>query len=599
MKNIIKAINQCVTLYSQRQYQEVVNKLPPLLNHIPFNGQLIYILAMSERFVGNIEQSKYYFNMLLENESNNCAYLCGYANFLITLHEVDKAQYLFEKSLSINRHYFDANYNLARLFTLQQNFVQAYKYYQASVLIEPHNQSAYLGLIDCESKVENQEQAIKTCLSFIQNNTENKQIKHKLALLYKNSENITQCIATYQELLHSFPDDYSINKSYLLSCAYLGFLDTLEEDLEKILMINPNDYEIHECYFNLLWNQKRAGYFTSYKKYYDVITNVDVLYSFCKKLIKEDLLLESLKVIERAFILNIKLENAYLIKGHVLRELGDFEQALLLLQKGEALFPEHIDLSYELVVTYLCLKQYEKALQLSKKMTEISPKHQGCWALYATTLRYSGYEKEYNKLYDYQKFVKVYSVPHPERYNNVVKYNSELFDELEKHQKNKQYPIEQSVRNGRQTPSHLFSNTSVFIQEFKLALGKVVDKYIGQLKKTEGHPLLMHTDNNYFFSGAWSIHMQNKGYHKNHYHHKGWISGPYYVVVPDAVNSKGEGWLKLGQAELSRWLTQEADYYIKPCVGEVILFPSYMWHGTVPLTKKESRVTIGFDVTPQ
>ncbi|NQY86614.1 MAG: tetratricopeptide repeat protein [Colwellia sp.] len=603
MQKIVKAINQCVSLYSKQQYQDVADKLPPLLTKIPFNGQLIYLLAMSERFIGNNEKSEHYFKILIKKDPNNCAYLCGYANLFIAMNSHNKAQQLFEKSLVIDKSHFDTNYNLARLFTLKKNFVEANKYYQASVLINPHSQSAHLGIIDCQSQLMMKEEAIGACLTFIQNNEQNKQIKHKLALLYKEQGEVTLSIDIYKELLSAFPNDYSVNRSYALSCASLGIFDGLAERLGELLMKNPNDFELHECYFYLLWNQEKQGYFTYYERLYKKITNVDILYAFCKKLIKEDSLIQALDVIEYAFLLNIKVENAYLIKGHVLRELGDFGPSLAILLEGNQRFSEHTDLTYELAITYLCLEEYENALKLSKKMTEISPWHQGCWALYASTLRYNGHEGEYHKLYNYNDFVKIYSVPPPARYDSVAAYHLDLLDELERQHKNKRHPIEQSVRNGSQTPNHLFSNASPLIKEFELSLTSIIDQHIKELSKLENkvveHPLLAHLNSHYFFSGAWSINMNNKGYHKNHYHHKGWISGPYYVVVPDAVNSQGEGWLKVGQAELSRWLEQEADYYIKPSVGDVILFPSYMWHGTVPLTKNQQRVTVAFDVTPQ
>ena len=599
MQKIVKAINQCVSLYSKQQYQDVVNKLPPLLNKIPYNGQLIYLIAMSERFIGNNEKSEHYFKILIKKEPKNCAYLCGYANLFIATNNYSKAKQLFEQSLVVDKHHFDSNYNLARLFSLQQEYAQAFKFYQASALIESRNQSAHLGIVDCQSKLMEKEEAIKTCLMFIQENENNKQIKHKLALLYKDHGETTLCINTYKELLSAFPDDYSINRSYTLTCASMGIFDGLAERLAQLLLKNPNDFELHECYFYLHWNHEKPGYFTYYERLYKSITNVDVLYSYCKKLIKEDLLIEALKVIEQAFLLKVKLENAYLIKGHALRELGEFEKSLSVLLEGQQLFSEHTDLTYELVITFLCLEQYENALKYSKEMTEKTPWHQGCWALYASTLRYNGNEDEYHKLYNYDEFVKIYSVPPPERYDNVAAYNVELLNELEKYHKNKRHPIEQSVRNGSQTPNHLFSDASPFIREFEHSLTTIIDQHIKELNKVEGHPLLAHTNSDYFFSGAWSINMNKEGYHKNHYHHKGWISGPYYVVVPEAVNSQGEGWLKVGQAELSRWLKQEADYYVKPSAGDVILFPSYMWHGTVPLTKNQQRVTVAFDVTPK
>ena len=42
-----------------------------------------------------------------------------------------------------------------------------------------------------------------------------------------------------------------------------------------------------------------------------------------------------------------------------------------------------------------------------------------------------------------------------------------------------------------------------------------------------------------------------------------------------------------------------AEHYVRPEPGLLALFPSYMWHGTVPFGGEEPRLTIAFDIVPQ
>ena len=37
---------------------------------------------------------------------------------------------------------------------------------------------------------------------------------------------------------------------------------------------------------------------------------------------------------------------------------------------------------------------------------------------------------------------------------------------------------------------------------------------------------------------------------------------------------------------------------IQPKPGRLVLFPSYMWHGTIPFQQNAVRTTIAFDVVP-
>jgi Putative 2OG-Fe(II) oxygenase len=37
---------------------------------------------------------------------------------------------------------------------------------------------------------------------------------------------------------------------------------------------------------------------------------------------------------------------------------------------------------------------------------------------------------------------------------------------------------------------------------------------------------------------------------------------------------------------------------VQPVLGRLVLFPSYMWHSTVPFRGPTPRTTIAFDVVP-
>jgi hypothetical protein len=69
--------------------------------------------------------------------------------------------------------------------------------------------------------------------------------------------------------------------------------------------------------------------------------------------------------------------------------------------------------------------------------------------------------------------------------------------------------------------------------------------------------------------------------------------------VPEESHSSRDraGWIKFGEPRYPvPGLTPER--FIEPCPGRLVLFPSYMWHGTVPITGGEPRLTIAFDVVP-
>jgi len=125
-----------------------------------------------------------------------------------------------------------------------------------------------------------------------------------------------------------------------------------------------------------------------------------------------------------------------------------------------------------------------------------------------------------------------------------------------------------------------------------------VNRYIATLETDERHPFLSRKTNGFRFSGSWSSRLRDRGFHINHLHPGGWISSCYYVDLPDAVKDRDrkQGWIKFGEPSFDVRLSIRRA--IQPAVGRLVLFPSYMWHGTVPFNDNHPRTTIAFDVVP-
>ena len=81
---------------------------------------------------------------------------------------------------------------------------------------------------------------------------------------------------------------------------------------------------------------------------------------------------------------------------------------------------------------------------------------------------------------------------------------------------------------------------------------------------------------------------------------EGWISSSYYVTLPEVVGNNDDhaGWIKFGETNLNLGEREHVGKIVEPKVGHLVLFPSYMFHGTVPFDSNEVRTTIAFDVMP-
>jgi hypothetical protein len=58
------------------------------------------------------------------------------------------------------------------------------------------------------------------------------------------------------------------------------------------------------------------------------------------------------------------------------------------------------------------------------------------------------------------------------------------------------------------------------------------------------------------------------------------------------------GCLQFGQPTEEYGVALAPRKIIDPVAGELVLFPSYIWHGTVPFHGPDTRLTLAFDVVP-
>ena len=105
-------------------------------------------------------------------------------------------------------------------------------------------------------------------------------------------------------------------------------------------------------------------------------------------------------------------------------------------------------------------------------------------------------------------------------------------------------------------------------------------------------------DQNYKIASAWSVRLNSGGFHINHIHPEGWLSSAFYVRTPSALEGM-EGALKFGEPGPPTSPVLREDHLVRPEPGLLVLFPAYMWHGTVPFSSGDARLSCAFDIVRQ
>jgi len=205
--------------------------------------------------------------------------------------------------------------------------------------------------------------------------------------------------------------------------------------------------------------------------------------------------------------------------------------------------------------------------------------------------------RDHRQLYNYDAFVKAYDLSPPEGYTDMTAFNTALKARLDQLHVYKAAPINQTLKSGSQTELDLALIDDPILQSFFKAVDEPIRNYIDGLDNNPHHPLSRRRGKGYRISGAWSIRLAQDGHHINHVHPMGWLSSAYYVDLPTSVNeSNREGWIQFGQPNLN--IDLDAEHFVQPKVGRLVLFPSYMWHGTIAFKGPDTRLTLPFDVVP-
>jgi Flp pilus assembly protein TadD len=282
----------------------------------------------------------------------------------------------------------------------------------------------------------------------------------------------------------------------------------------------------------------------------------------------------------------------------LLQEQGRLDEAIIEARRAQAALPDDPNAAENLIAILLQHGEAEEPWPLILRERKRSPLDQRWLAYEATAARLAG-KPRYGDLYDYRRFVRAFDLEPPAGYADIRAFNSALSERLVDRHRLATHPLDQSLRLGTQTARSLLADPDPVIKAFIQALDRPVEAYREALGHDPEHPFLQRNRGPSRLVGCWSVRLGRGGYHVNHVHPEGWISSAYYVEVPPEVDDVGlqSGWIKFGEPRMPSPGAPPA-HFVQPRAGRLVLFPSYMWHGTTPIHEDAPRMTIAFDAVP-
>ena len=278
--------------------------------------------------------------------------------------------------------------------------------------------------------------------------------------------------------------------------------------------------------------------------------------------------------------------------------IGDKSGAVATFEQGYAMHPDNPHLLTAFAFCLLEQDDAKRALSHADRAVALAPHSQPALSVLGLCYRANNDSRE-EWLNGYDTFIRVFDLEVPDGYDDMGAFNRALNSHLDAtHAEGAQF-FSQTLRGGTRGSEEILSYRHPLRDSLRERISGAVGQYVSELNEDPKHPFAGRRAQAFRYSGSWSSRSQAGGYHINHIH-EGWISSAYYVDVPDVVgdSEKKQGWLKFGEPPADMDFSAPARRVVQPRPGRLVLFPSYMWHGTIPFYSGQSRTTIAFDIVP-
>lgn len=365
--------------------------------------------------------------------------------------------------------------------------------------------------------------------------------------------------------------------------AWLGYAQALDAEhrdseagglLETLIAKDPMWVEALELLAQLRWARgERDDFADHYAKAVNTGGGVPVFLSWCKTLAGVDRYAEAAEIAAGARIALGDSAGLALIEARHRGEAGDDAAAEAIFAALDLATPERF--IHEARHRFR-LGDCAAAEALCARVIDTRPDHVSAWALRGIAWRLMG-DARSEWLHGQNGLI----APIPldldaAELQQAIDYLDRLHDDSA-------IPVGQSVRGGTQTRGGLFDRDDGEARRIEEAFRRAVDAYRDELPpRDDTHPLLRHRDDPWRIAGSWSIRLIDSGHHVQHIHPLGLISSAAYFAVPPSAADPAEkaGWLELGRPPADLRLDLPPIATIEPKVGQCVLFPSTLFHGT-------------------
>lgn len=279
-----------------------------------------------------------------------------------------------------------------------------------------------------------------------------------------------------------------------------------------------------------------------------------------------------------------------------LGELGELDEAIALQQRALGLAPDEPNYWANLGLLSLRRRDWGRAVEALDAALGRQPWHVPALANKGVALFEGGHDAAAAGLIDLDGLIETAEFALPAGVDPGA-----LARALAGHRSRVWQPSDTTTRAGAQT-GNLIDDPDPTIAAFIAAYTARIERFVTSRTPDPTRPFLARIPSGWRYS-IWATILDRDGHQAPHLHPAGWLSGVYYLEVPQPVmsedNHRRQGWIEFGAPGYGiEPVRPPLVRRIRPEPGKLVMFPSYLFHRTIPLADVGRRISIAFDLIP-
>lgn len=508
----------------------------------------------------------------------------------------------FKNAIDIDPNCLDALYKMSLISHRQGQVDTAIEYIQEFIRLSKSSSDAYnlYGILsrargDYEAAVENFNAALKL-------SPNNAPAINNLGLIYNDCGEHERAESYFRRAIDADPSDA---KSFSNLASTLKKQNKYDEAImccKDALKLDPQFYEALVNMASSLWEKKesdqaiaifdRAVQAIDKKIELQTTEGLEVqwLVDFGDIRYQRGELSQAIKLYERATVIDSKFIAPRERLGKLLHRKKQYAAALALLEA----MPDQDSVAKSLE----CLYQLNRLDEFNKSLREITERDSiniGVAAISAS----SSQQKGNNDAYPFcpQPLENIYLSNLKTTHRNSAKFIGSLLSEISDLE-NIWEPVGQSIKCGYQTQGNIFDAATPYLCELEKIIQKELGLFYQRFKSKKCSMITDWPKDNSYING-WHVRLLKGGHHIAHVHPSGWVSGVIYLKT-EQLQSKKSGaieFLTVPGADFKGGNNFPHRIH-NPSDGDILLFPSSLYHRTTPIVEDVERRVVAFDLTP-